>query len=158
MLFAILFFIGFALLCYALIKNAKIQKMPETEGIKTLRNKNANLIIVSTIFLVVGAIGLFIQDISKPDPNAWKTRNNSSMAYAMMQGFVKDRLRSPSSAKFEWITEPGCIIVKEGFDYSISSWVDSQNAFGVMIRTRFSGVVRQIDDETWQLMELEFEE
>jgi hypothetical protein len=80
------------------------------------------------------------------------------MAYVMMQNFVKDRLVSPGSAKFEWITEPDCKIEKTDFEYSISSWVDSQNSFGALIRTRFSGVVRQVDKDNWELLALEFKE
>ncbi|MDR1029514.1 MAG: hypothetical protein LBL76_01420 [Treponema sp.] len=80
------------------------------------------------------------------------------MAYVMMQNFVKDRLKSPGSAKFEWITEPACTIEKNGVEYRISSWVDSQNTLGAMIRTRFFGIVRQIDKDNWELLALEFEE
>jgi hypothetical protein len=94
----------------------------------------------------------------KENPNVWKTQDNTTMAYVMMQGFVKDRLKSPESAKFEWITEPACIIEKDGLEYRISSWVDSQNSFGAIIRTRFSGVVRQADKDKWELLVLEFEE
>ncbi|MCL2139364.1 MAG: hypothetical protein FWH41_07525, partial [Treponema sp.] len=96
--------------------------------------------------------------VVKEDPNAWKTQDNKTMAYVMMQNFVKEYLVSPASAKFEWITEPDCQITKEGFDYRISSWVDSQNNLGVMVRTRFAGVVRQIDKDNWELQALEFEE
>jgi hypothetical protein len=92
------------------------------------------------------------------EAEAWKTKDNTTMAYVMMQNFVKDQLRSPASAKFEWITEPDCKIIKDGFEYTISSWVDSQNAFGAVLRTRFSGVVRQADKDNWELLALEFEE
>jgi hypothetical protein len=96
--------------------------------------------------------------VLREDPNAWKTKDNKTMAYVMMQDFVKDRLRSPGSAKFEWITEPACTIEKDGFEYRISSWVDSQNDFGALLRTRFSGVVRQVDKENWELVSLNFSE
>jgi hypothetical protein len=96
--------------------------------------------------------------VQREDPNAWKTKDNTTMAYVMMQNFVKDRLKSPGSAKFEWITEPACTIEKNGVEYRISSWVDSQNTLGAMIRTRFFGIVRQIDKDNWELLALEFEE
>jgi hypothetical protein len=47
---------------------------------------------------------------------------------------------------------------KEGFEYRINSWVDSQNDFGALIRTRFSGIVRQADKDNWELLALEFAE
>ena len=155
--FSFLFFVGCAFIFYAVHINAKAQKKAETEDVTLLRKKFKNLMVVGFILFAVSGIAILVEEL-KPDPDAWKTRDNSSMAYAMMQGFVKEHLVSPSSAKFEWITEPQCVIVKEGFDYNIRSWVDSQNAFGAMIRTRFSGVVRQVDEKNWQLMELEFDE
>lgn len=90
--------------------------------------------------------------------DAWKTTDNKTMAYVMMQNFVKENLKSPGSAKFEWITEPDCKITKNEFDYTISSWVDSQNAFGATVRTRFIGIVRQTNKDNWRLMALEFKE
>jgi len=122
------------------------------QAVKKQYNMAFYLIIILT-FVVP-----FIMPKPKEDPNAWKKTNNSSMAYAMMQQFVKDSLVSPGSAKFEWITEPGCQIGKDGFDYLISSWVDSQNRFGATIRTRFWGTVRQVDKDNWQLLDLEFED
>jgi len=116
--------------------------------------KQYNMVLVFLILLTF--VVPFIIPEPKEDPNAWKTKDNTTMAYVMMQDFVKRDLVSPSSAKFEWITEPDCKISKDGFDYSISSWVDSQNSFGALIRTRFSGVVRQIDKDNWRLVELEF--
>jgi hypothetical protein len=94
--------------------------------------------------------------VQKEAPNVWEKTDNSSMAYVMMQNFVKAHLRNPGSAKFEWITEPDCRIEKDGFEYKISSWVDSQNALGAMIRTRFSGAIRQIDKDNWSLVSLDF--
>jgi len=75
-----------------------------------------------------------------------------------MQEFVKERLKSPDSAKFQWISEPDCIIIKNEFDYTISSWVASANIFGVMLRTSFTGIIRQVDKDNWRLVELQFSE
>jgi len=117
--------------------------------------------ILTPLFLLGFAIymGFFWKaPVVNEDPNAWKTKDNKTMAYVMMQEFVKRNLVSPGSAKFEWISEPDCIISKDGFEYTISSWVDSQNGFGALIRTRFAGIVRQVDKDNWELLELEFEE
>ena len=152
--------IGIVLIGRAVYVATKIKKDPETK--KYGNNPQLAVIVLSVVgalLFVIGSIGLPVADAFKPDPpDALKTKDNSTMAYVMMQGFVKDYLISPSSAKFEWISEPQCIIIKEEFDYSIRSWVDSQNAFGVMIRTQFSGVVRQVDERNWQLLELDFDE
>jgi hypothetical protein len=84
--------------------------------------------------------------------------DDTTMAYSMMQEFVKKNLVAPGSAKFHWFSEPDCKVSKDGFDYTISSWVDSLNQFGAIIRTRFSGVIRQIEKSNWKLRSLDFEE
>ncbi|MDR1286783.1 MAG: hypothetical protein LBK08_04155 [Treponema sp.] len=145
--------------------------------IKTQKTRNANTELkkvykgILAIFLIgVGFVGVafIVRAVDGPaessiekkvdDVDAWKTKDNKTMAYVMMQNFVKDRLKSPGSAKFEWITEPTCTIEKDEFEYRISSWVDSQNTFGAMIRTRFSGIVRQVDKDNWELVSLIFPE
>jgi hypothetical protein len=92
----------------------------------------------------------------KEDPNAWKNEDNNLTAYLTMQTLVKEELVSPASAEFPWITDPNCVIVKDGFKYRITSRVDSQNSFGAMIRVRFSGVIEQVDKNKWMLRELDF--
>jgi len=96
----------------------------------------------------------FVFPKPKEDPNAWKTKDNKTMAYTMMQEFVKDNLVSPASAKFEWISEPDCKISRNEHLYLISSWVDSQNSFGAMLRTQFEGAVEQVDEKNWNLRSL----
>jgi hypothetical protein len=161
MFFAVLFFLGCTLIFFSSFNINKAQKKSESqpEAVMPLRNKGANLLVVGIIFMVISGIGFFIEELFKPDPpDAWKTKDNKTMAYVMMQEFVKRNLVSPGSAKFEWISEPDCKITKDGFDYTISSWVDSQNSFGAMLRTRFAGIVRQVDKDNWELVALEFEE
>jgi len=114
--------------------------------------------IVFYLLIILTFVTPFILPTPKEDPNAWKKKDNTTMAYVMMQEFVKKNLVSPGSAKFEWITEPACTITKNGFDYFVSSWVDSQNRFGAIIRTYFWGTVRQVDEDNWELVDLEFEE
>ena len=60
--------------------------------------------------------------------------------------FVRDRLKSPSSAKFGTVSASSL----GNSRYSFSGYVDAQNSFGAQIRTRFSGVVRY-NDGTWIL-------
>jgi hypothetical protein len=87
----------------------------------------------------------------KEDPDAYKTKDNKTTAYTMMQGFVNEYLKSPGSAKFEWISEPDCKIERNETIYVITSWVDSQNSFGALVRTKFNGMVEQIDNNNWKL-------
>lgn len=107
-------------------------------------------------------IGLFLASVTAVgcarDPSAWRSCTDSHTAYIMMQDFVERRLRSPKSAEF-----PNPLIgphqhVKHIGDhtYLIDSWVDADNAFSASIRTRFVGKVRQVSDDEWHLVELNF--
>ena len=98
-----------------------------------------------------------IEEQSK-DPDHWKTRDNSSMAYIMMEGFVEKRLKAPRTAKFPGVFDGKLDHVSSigNYSYRISSYVDSQNGFGALIRTTFVGEIRQVSDDRWQLVSLEF--
>jgi hypothetical protein len=59
-------------------------------------------------------------------------------AFVMSQEFVKDQLKAPSTAKFPWMSNSQ-VSVKYLGDcvYEISAYVDSQNSFGAMLRSRY---------------------
>jgi len=155
MFFGILFFLGCGLIFYALYIMNKSQKKSDTEAVTLSRNKGINLLCIGIILFIVSGIGIFITDLFMPDPpDAWKTKDNKTMAYTMMQNFVKDNLVSPGSAKFEWISEPDCKIIRNEHSYQISSWVDSQNSFGAILRTKFEGIIEQVDEKKWNLRSL----
>jgi hypothetical protein len=61
------------------------------------------------------------------------------LAYGYAIDFVKERLKSPSSAKFPNHSEQLRHTVNDegSCSYEIVSWVDSQNSFGAMLRQRF---------------------
>jgi hypothetical protein len=94
---------------------------------------------------------------SKPK-TSWKQEDNSTMAYIMMEDFVKQKLKSPSTAKFPGVFDGKADHIKylRNQEYRIVSWVDSQNAFGATIRTRFIGEIQQISKDEWQLNSLNF--
>lgn len=61
------------------------------------------------------------------------------LAYNYAEDFVEKRLKSPSTAQFPGVLEKDKHIEELGnHKYKITSWVDSQNGFGAMIRSRFS--------------------
>ncbi|MGP1345162.1 MAG: hypothetical protein ACTS3F_00655 [Phycisphaerales bacterium] len=75
----------------------------------------------------------------------------------MMEDFVKQRLRSPSTADFPGIFDGRADHVKYhgNQQYRIMSWVDAQNAFGATIRIEFVGEIEQVEETRWQLNSLE---
>lgn len=57
--------------------------------------------------------------------------------WAMAQLFIKDKLKSPSSAKFPVYGDSNVSIKKAKNYYKVSGYVDAQNSFGVELRNAF---------------------
>jgi hypothetical protein len=107
------------------------------------------MVLLCLLFIVF--VTPFIIPEPKEDPNAWKTEDNTTMAYSMMQQFVKDYLVAPGSAKFAWITDTNCQVDRYDNIYDVKSWVDSQNSFGALLRMQFEGTIEQTDNKLWNL-------
>ena len=115
------------------------------------------LSLAALLVFVFLAVGSTDTDSSKPrDPNAWKTEDNKSMAYIMMEDFVKRRLKSPSTAEFPGVFDGKLDHVTSlgGQKYRIVSYVDAQNSFGAQMRTKFIGEIQQLSYDQWQLISL----
>lgn len=75
----------------------------------------------------------------------------------MAQEFVRQQLRSPSTAEFPYSTAPGVSSVavpdSEGrCYYSVRLFVDAQNGFGGTVREKFSVELEpEGDSNTWNL-------
>jgi hypothetical protein len=110
--------------------------------------------IAFLVILFIGAIAFMFLHFSGKD---WRERDNSDMAYIMMEEFVKKELKAPSSASFPGITESNSHVrYLKNQKYQIVSYVDAQNAFGAKIRTHFRGEIEQIDETRWRLISLTF--
>ena len=94
---------------------------------------------------------------STPDEPDWKTRDNSSMAYIMVEDFVKRRLKAPSTADFPsaWSGRGKMVDDVGNQTYAIDSYVDAQNSFGAQIRMRFAARIKQVSEREWQLIALD---
>lgn len=116
------------------------------------------VIIVLALIVYIGSIcdnDTNKQDTTPDVKTTWLDRENKGMAYLMIEDFVKRSLISPGSAKFpgifkrydhvKYLTEQ---------KYSIISYVDSQNSFGALLRTNFTGVIKQISEDEWELISL----
>ena len=96
---------------------------------KQLLHLSSTIAIFAFLFLAFG---------SSSDSSS-DTETNKMLAYNYAENFVKQRLKSPSTAEFPRLFEKAEHIIELGNDeYLIQSWVDSQNGFGAMIRSNFS--------------------
>jgi len=75
----------------------------------------------------------------------------------MAQQFVRDHLKCPSTASFGSVfgeyqkAEDNVEFFSNG-SYKVTGWVDAQNAFGAMVRTRFECGLRPCGNDRWHLI------
>ena len=97
--------------------------------------------------VIGGIIGSTGEDTSGPD---------KLTAYVMAEGWVEDRLKAPSTAKFPNNYDEHTTKISEN-KFRINSYLDAENSFGAMIRTRFTAVVEYVGDDKWRLISIDIE-
>lgn len=77
--------------------------------------------------------------------------NDADAAYLAAQELVAERLVSPATASFPVAGEKGAHVDKsDGCRYLISSYVDSQNLFGAVVRSKFDAIMVLSPDGAWR--------
>ena len=112
------------------------------------------IVAVAAIIVVVCAI-ICIVTISQTDNDKPKESHSDVGAWVVCQKFVEDRLKSPSSAEFP-VRYPQFTEDLGGGRYRVETYVDSENAFGAMIRTEFICEVKYGAGDKYHLELLEF--
>lgn len=84
---------------------------------------------------------------------------DGTMAFVMSQGFVEKRLKSPSTAKFPYVSDEG---VKVGYigecTNLVVAYVDSQNGFGATVRSQYAVKIKyNPEDETYTALDVVIE-
>ena len=103
-------------------------------------------IVLIGILMVIGLLFGSDNDDMNKKINAW----------VMAQTFVEKRLKAPSTAKFPSINEDGVNVTPLGNnEYNVFGFVDSQNGFGAMIRTRFFCRLRDDGNGSWRLLDMQ---
>ena len=86
---------------------------------------------------------------------------SAELAWRYCQDAVRNQLKAPSTARFPGYDAVDGLMVR-GQDgtvaYQITSYVDAQNSFGAMIRTKFDCVVRKLPDGRWVVGTVTFHE
>jgi len=116
-------------------------------------------VVLAVIALIVwwAIAGLGPDETNVSQQIDWRNADNSRMAQIMAQEFVSDRLLAPGSAEWPGFQDSRTSVVPLGKQrYRVTSWVDSHNSFGALIRQQYVAVVKQTGPEEWKLKSLEF--
>lgn len=83
-----------------------------------------------------------------------QTSGDSVGAFVFCKDFVRDRLKSPSTADFPFRRTTSDL---GNNTYVITSYVDSQNLFGATVRSHWSCKIRhRATEDAWELLDLKF--
>lgn len=89
-----------------------------------------------------------------PSPEEIRERNEV-VAWTACQGWVKNRLRSPSTADFPSLYSDKVTALSDSV-YVVRAYVDAQNGFGATVRTNFV-CMTATDGDSWRLREIAME-
>jgi hypothetical protein len=109
--------------------------------------------------VAIFALLVFIVNLVSDSPGGGGAGSQESShdavgAYTICQQFLKERLKAPKTADFPFesyrdVTQD----LGEG-RYRVRSYVDSQNSFGAMIRTKYDCTVQWVSGDQWRLENL----
>lgn len=83
---------------------------------------------------------------------------NSSMAYQMSKQFLNKRLKAPATADYPLDMDKQFVKYIGDSTFHINSYVDSQNSFGALIRTKYYAILKYEGNDQWSLVDLTTEE
>lgn len=118
-------------------------------GAPTSTPSNNRVGLGCAIVLMLALGGCFLMILTAPR----SPEHDEISAWVMCEEFVKKSLRSPSSAEFPTYSNPAVSDHGNG-RYIVTSHVDSQNAFGAMLRNAFTCEIQWHDGDRWTLENL----
>lgn len=89
---------------------------------------------------------------SPEEEKADKERNMKIKALTYSQNCVNEKLKSPSSSEYPVNTE--FVTKSNDSTYIVNSYVDSQNGFGAMIRSKFVCIIIMPDEDHYRCKEV----
>jgi len=123
------------------------------------KTKNDTSCFVALVFLILAGCALTVLvAVASLAGSQRKTKTYSAIdAWVITKQFVEDRLVSPATADFPPYSPDFTEHLGNG-RYRVTSYVDSQNRMGGLVRTRFVAIVRWTGGDNWRLESLIFDE
>ena len=114
------------------------------------------IVIILSIIIFCGyqfwggtLFNLFYQEPKIPNSSS-ETSNENIEAYVAAKQFVTQKLKSPSTAKFPPNYDAQISNLGSG-RFSVSGYVDSQNSFGAIVRTKYTVIILKNSSTSWKL-------
>ncbi|MBI2120390.1 MAG: zinc ribbon domain-containing protein [Parcubacteria group bacterium] len=120
------------------------------------KKPNTTLWNIGSIFVFIFILLFFVGVMSPDTPNTTSSQSGSNSpdiinddidVFIQAKNFVKQGLKSPSTAVFPVLCD---CVTKNGSVYTVSSFVDSQNSFGAMLRSNWT-VIMSLEGDKWVL-------
>lgn len=109
---------------------------------KEISNKTKAILIV--IFLIIDILGLWLLTKCHDGDNS-SSNTLYIHSYIYSQTLVKEKLKSPKSAKFPSYSDS--FITDKGDKIVVSAYVDASNSFGVSVRTYYTATINIKNNE-----------
>ncbi len=116
---------------------------------------------ISLISLLFFLVACSRGDDRTPEQKAEYRCESRVEAFVMSKTYVKKMLRSPSTAKFPWGPDSQGVKTEYLGDcrHVISAYVDAQNAFGGIIRSRYYVELQnELGTGKWKLLDIKISE
>lgn len=137
---------------------------PQAAGIPPVRNtRKRNYVLVAVaVFVALGVIGAFIPDTAPDDASveaADGSDEKKAEAWSVAQDFVRDHLKAPATAKFPDLYSGDVGVSYDGNQlYSVEGYVDAENGFSALLRTKFVCKLRDGGKAGWSLVDIQLDE
>jgi hypothetical protein len=114
-----------------IVNPLSFQKKPETKHIFRF----------GVTMAVIYVIYLFSKCPDSSSTSSEYYGDSKISAYTSAEIFIKSRLKSPATAKFQPFDES--MVSYSGDEYIVTGYVDSQNSFGALIRSHFRATLKK---------------
>lgn len=103
------------------------------------------LLIISVV-VIYGVKWLFFGDNDKPQPQAQEQEEYSDIeAYVEAQFIIEEFLKSPATAEYPAVSNATIQRLNDD-GFKVTSYVDSQNSFGAMVRSEWMVLFQYVGD------------
>ena len=126
--------------------------------VETQKEQEAKDARKNTILQVIAlggglAIALVLINLFGTSQQSRQDYDNPAMAITMAKSFVRDHLKSPSSASFPWSFDEYQASSSLGGKWTVSGYVDAVNGFNANIRTPWSLEMKD-EGRSWRLLSI----